>query len=65
MSEGHPEARRYPLPMLAHEVAIARDRINRQHVTNAVLTQGAIISAIDKQGAKEFQKQIKRLSRGW
>lgn len=64
MSEGHPDARRYPLPMLWHEVSIARDRIDQRHVTEALLTQSAIMSVLDKKGSENFKKLIKDLSDG-
>lgn len=36
-------------------------RVNNDFVTAAVLTQGAIISCLDKKGSKQFQKLISKL----
>lgn len=59
LAHGHVDAYRYPLPVLWRETKIVRRRVNRDHVTQALLTQTAIASVF---GGKEFQKLIKTLS---
>lgn len=64
MSQGHPDARHYPLCTLWHEADLARKRINLGHVTEALLIQSAVASLLDKQAAKDFQSLIRKLSDG-
>ncbi len=62
MAEGHPDAARYPLGILWTEATIASQRANQRHVTDALLVQGAIGSALG--GGKEFGKMVKGLQHG-
>lgn len=64
MAHGHPEARHYPVPMLSNEAAIVVNRLNREHATNAVLTQMAVSSVLSKKAGKQFEKRIKQLNEG-
>lgn len=65
MSEGHPDARRYPLGYLWSEITIARRRVNMQLVTESTLMQ-ALLGAVmnSKKGGKHYNKLIKGLSDG-
>lgn len=62
VSEGHTYARHYPVCIVWTEATIAQSRINQHLATEAVLVQGAILSALG--GGKEFGKLIKELTRG-
>ena len=62
VSEGHTHARRYPVCIVWTEATIAQQRLNQRMATEAVLVQGAILSALG--GGKEFSKLIKDLTRG-
>lgn len=62
LTQGHPHAGHYPVCQVWTEATIAQQRINQHFVTEAVLIQAAIISAVG--GGKEFGKMIKGLSDG-
>lgn len=64
LSEGHADARRYPLWMLWDETRIVRERNNAVMVTNAVLLQMAAGSLFSKDAGKAFEKLVKRLADG-
>ena len=59
---GHPEARRYPLPMLWKEAEIVRRRLNRDYATTAVLTQLAVAGLLSEKAGGAFREQIKKLT---
>ena len=61
VAHGHPEARRYPVPMLWTETRIVRSRLNRDLANSAVLTQMAILSVLSKKAGKAFDKRVKKL----
>lgn len=61
MSEGHSEARFYPLGMLAVEVEIARKRENGKLVSEVSLLRMAMASVMDKKAAREFKKELEKL----
>jgi hypothetical protein len=61
-SEGHPEARLYPVPLLWQELQIVRRRLNRVHATEATLTRMAVSSVLSKEAGKQFDKTVKKLS---
>jgi hypothetical protein len=62
LSEGHADAPFYPIGMLWDESSLAVDRINGFHATQAVLTRMAVQAVLSKDGSKEFNKTVKRLS---
>lgn len=62
LSEGHADARYYPIGMVWDEAKLVVERRNRQFATEALLTQLAVASLLSKKEAKEFSKQIKRLN---
>lgn len=64
LSEGHVDARRYPLWMLWDETRIVRARNNAAMVTNAVLLQMAAGSLFSKEAGKAFEKVVKGLQDG-
>ena len=64
LSEGHTEARKYPLAMLWHEANIVRARLHSIMRTEAILIQGAIASMLSKKGADGFEKTLKVLTDG-
>jgi hypothetical protein len=61
-AEGHAQASRYPLWMLWGEVEVAQQRNNQLLASEAILTQAAVSALLSKEGAKVFQKAIKRLT---
>lgn len=61
-SQGHPDAKHYPLCILWHEVDIARSRVREEAVTEALLIQAAVGSLLDKKGAENFQKLLKKMT---
>lgn len=61
-AEGHTQADRYPLWMLWDEVEVAQQRNNQLLASEAILTQAAVSALLSKEGAKVFQKAIKRLT---
>lgn len=65
MSQGHPDARRYPLGHLWSEINIARRRVNMQMVTESTLLQALLGSVMNgKNGGAHYKKLIKGLSDG-
>lgn len=61
MAQGHPEARRYPLPVLWQETQIVRRRLNREIANEAIFTQMAIASILSEKAGKKFQARVKQL----
>ena len=61
-AHGHPQARHYPVPYLWMETQIVRQRVNRDHATQATLLQLAVASIMSKDGGKLFQKRITALT---
>lgn len=61
-AQGHPAPNRLPICMLWHEVEIARARVHQEFVTQAILFQNAAASVMSKDGAKAFEKLVKKLS---
>lgn len=62
MAHGHPEARHYPVPMLWQETKIVKQRVNRDHATQALLTRMAVSSVLSEKADKAFQKHIRDLT---
>ncbi len=62
MSQGHQEARHYPVPMLWTETRLARERVNRDQANEAMLTRLAVHSLLSKNAGQEFNKRIKKLT---
>jgi len=60
-AHGHPNARRYPVPMLWTETRIVRRRVDRDLANNAIFTQLAISSILSKEGGKAFDERVKKL----
>ena len=50
--------------MLGNETLIAQQRVNSQYITNALLTQTAVASLLDKKGQKAFKEIVKQLQDG-
>jgi hypothetical protein len=50
--------------MLWHEVEIAQERRDAELANDALLTQAAVSALLSKEGAKAFEKVIKRLTDG-
>jgi len=55
-------AQQYPIGMVWDEARLVVERRNREHATNAILTQLAVASILSKDGRKEFTKTVKRLN---
>lgn len=65
LSEGHPNARRYPVAMVWREAEICRARLNNRHVTESLLMQACIGGILGgKKGSDVYAKMIKDLNRG-
>ena len=64
LGAGQRDARRYPLGRLSFEASLVRERANQQSVTEAVLIQAAIGSALSKEGSKNFKTIIEGLNGG-
>lgn len=56
LDHGHPDAGLYPIGVVRDEVAIIRHRLNMEMVTNATLTQGAMLSVLSEEGSKYFKE---------
>lgn len=56
LGHGHPDAGLYPIAMVRDEAAIVRHRLNMLMVTDATLTQAAILSALSEEGGKFFKE---------
>ena len=63
MSEGHPEAARYPLHHLWSETALARERVNGKMATEATLMHSVIAAAISGK-IKHLNDTLKELRDG-
>lgn len=62
LSEGHPLARHYPLPMLWLEATLVERRHCQRMAVEASLVQGAAASVLDKKAAQAFRKQLRELT---
>lgn len=62
LAHGHPEARRYPVPMLWTETRLVRQRVNRELANSTILTQMAINSVLSEKAGKALTKRIKKLT---
>ena len=64
LTEGHIDARRYPLRMVWDEVRLARERVNSVIATQALLIQLVVGGMFSKESIETFNKTIKELTRG-
>lgn len=48
--------------MIWDESTLVVERRNREHATNAIMTQLAVLSVLSKDGTREFKKSIKKLN---
>ncbi len=62
MAQGHPEARFYPIGMLATEVDIARKRENGKLASEISLMQLAMGSVLSKKSGSALKKELENLS---
>lgn len=62
MSQGHPDARDYPIGFLATETEIARGRVREHMAGTASLVRGAMLAANSKKAAREFDKLLEKMS---
>lgn len=62
MSEGHAEARHYPLGMVQDEAAFCEERENNRIITESVLIQLAASSLVAKSARSAFTKKLKTLN---
>lgn len=61
MSEGHRDARLYPVAVTWSEVRIVRQRQAVRMQNEAVVMQTVIGSLFSKEGGKEFAKLLQRM----
>jgi len=62
MSEGHRDARLYPVAVVWSETRIVRERIAQRAQTDAVVMQTVIASMFSKEGGKVLQKLLEGMS---
>lgn len=58
MDHGHLNADHYPIAMVWEEAELVEDRVNRQMVSEAILTQVAVSSILSKEAGEHFKKLI-------
>lgn len=66
LSQGHTQARRYPIAVVWSETRIIRQRESRQRQQEAILVQAAVATAIgqafgNKDATKAFNDLLKRM----
>lgn len=61
LSNGHTEARHYPLCVVAEEASIIRRRENNGYKTTAWLTLQAISANLGEEGFEVFKNTVNRL----
>ena len=64
LSEGHCDARRYPIWLLEIESALARERRDQDIALSSSMINSAINACFSKKAAREFTDNIKKLSHG-
>jgi hypothetical protein len=62
LDHGHPQARKYPIGMLADESSLVIARVNAAMVTEATLLQHAVHGVLSKKSREEFTKLIQTLN---
>ena len=62
MSEGHRDARMYPVAVVWSEARLFRERIAQRAQTDAVVMQTVIASMFSKEGGKALQKLLEGMS---
>lgn len=62
MSQGHPDARHYPIGVLMVETEIARKRELSRMVNEVSLIRSAIPAALDKKASRAFKEHLENLS---
>lgn len=64
LSEGHRFAPRYPLWRLEIEASLVRERKDQDVALSSSMINCAINAAFSKKAAKEFTRNLKKLSHG-
>jgi len=59
---GHPHAWHYPIGRVWDESNLIVKRHNSQEATRAILLKMAVSSVLSKEGGKQFDKMIKRMT---
>lgn len=62
LSEGHAEARRYPVAVVWSEARIVRQRHSNRRTRDAVITQLVLGSLFDKKAGKELTKMLGKVA---
>lgn len=62
LDHGHPHAWHYPIGRVWDESNLVAQRFNNQEATKAILLEMAVSSVLSKEGGKEFDKMIKRMT---
>lgn len=62
VDHGHPQANRYPVPMLKAEERLVVQRLNQRTVTEAVMIRRAIGSVLSAEGGKDFNEAVEELN---
>lgn len=62
VDHGHPQANRYPIPMLVAEANFVVERLNQRTVTESVMFRRAISSVLSTEGGKAFDEAVKELN---
>lgn len=62
LSEGHSEARRYPLGMVWTEARIVRERNTNRRVRDAAITQLVLSTLFSKKAGKELERTLNKVA---
>jgi len=62
IAHGHPQANRYPLPMVSAEARLVVERINRETVNESIMLRKAISSVLSEAGGKDFNEAVEDLN---
>ena len=62
LSEGHAEARRYPVAVVWSEAHIIRERNAHRRMRDSAITQLVLSSLFSKKGSKELEKLLGKVA---
>lgn len=62
LSEGHEDARRYPLAMVWTEARIVRERNSNRRVRDAAITQLVLSTLFSKKAGKELERTLNKVA---
>lgn len=62
LSEGHADARHYPVAVVWSEARIVRERNNNRRLRDTAVTQLVLSSLFGKKAAKELEKLLNKVA---